>query len=218
MKKTVIFGTNELSELLGWYLEIDDRYDFVGYTLDDEYCKAEIFADKSIIPFSKLKEHFSANDLEILVTIGYSKMNDSRKLVFEKITAAGYNIAEYVHPSAVVCCKVKGKGNIILENCVLGPYSTLGDGNILYSSTTIAHHCVVGSFNFFSIECAVAGCVNIHNNCFFGVNCTIRDNVQILPYTLIGAGAYIAENTEENSVYVPARSVKLNKNSRDIKL
>ena len=59
----------------------------------------------------------------------------------------------------------------------------------------------------------------IRNNCFFGNNCTIKNGIEIKDKTLIGAGCYISKGTDEEGVYVPQRSIKLeNKSSLDINL
>ena len=217
-KKAIIFGINELSAVLGWLLETEGKYELIGYTLDDEYCVSEKYSDKPLIPFSKLDELYPDKNFEIFITIGYSKMNDVRKLVFNKIKKKEYKIGQYIHPSSVVQCKSIGDGNIILDSCSLGVFSVIGDGNIIWPGVTISHHCVVKDYNYFAPECTVAGCVNIENNCFLGVNCTIKNSITINDYSLIGAGVYVSKSTDEYGVYVPERSIKLDKSSMDIQL
>ena len=135
-----------------------------------------------------------------------------------EIKALGYQIESYIDDTVVDFSQFMGEGNIILENCSLGPFCKIGNGNIVYPSTTISHHCQVGDFNFFSIECAVAGEVVIKNNSFFGANCTVRNDVIVEDYTLIGAGTYISKNTEKYGVYVPERAKKLDKSCFDFRL
>lgn len=217
-KKAVIFGMNKLSELMYYYLTHDDSYEPAAFSADDEYCSTNEFMGLPVVKASELKKEYPPEAFGIILTVGYSSMNDIRKDKFNVLSSMGYEMLTYCHPSAVILTDKIGEGSLILENCTVGAYCELGRSNILYSSTTIAHHSKTGDFNFFSVECAVAGCVIIKNNCFFGVNCTVRDDVIIEDYTLAGAGAYISENTEKYGVYAPARSVKLNKKSTDIKI
>ena len=60
--------------------------------------------------------------------------------------------------------------------------------------------------------------VLVNSHCFIGVNSTIGHMVEIGEETLVGAGSVITKNTEKGSVYVPARSVKLDKSSSSFKL
>lgn len=219
MKKTiVIWGISELSQIISKYMQSDDRYEVVAYTLDDYYVKQESFLSKPLIPFSKLAEVLGRTAFEILVTVGYGRMNDVRRDIIKRLLAGGYAVAEYIHPTSLVYSSRLGIGNIILENCSVGAFTELGDGNIIYPSTTISHHSKIGSFNFFSVECAVAGHVIVGDNCFFGVNCTVKNELKIANHTLVGAATYIAHDTDEYGVYVPERTVKLNKSSMDMKL
>lgn len=219
MKKTiVIWGISELSQMISKYMEQDDRYDVVAYTLDDDYVKQEFFLSKPLIPFSMLAEKLNGTDFEILVTVGYGRMNNVRRNIIQRLMASDYTIANYIHPTSLVYSDSIGTGNIILENCSIGAFTELGDGNIIYPSTTISHHSKIGSFNFFSVECAVAGHVVVGDNCFFGVNCTVKNELNIADYTLAGAAAYIAHDTEAYGVYVPERTIKLNRSSMDMKI
>ena len=216
MKKVIVFGTNKLSELMFYYLTHDSRYELAAFSVDDDYYDKDEFMGLPVIRSSVLKEKYPPGEYGIIMTVGYSSMNELRKNKFAAFKAQGYTIETYCHPSAVILTEQIGEGCIILENCTIGAYCVLGKSNILYSSTTIAHHTQVGDFNFFSVECAVAGDVRIKDNCFFGVNCTVRDGVNAEDYTLVGAGAYISRDTEKYGVYTPARTVKLDRKSTDI--
>lgn len=218
MKNIVIWGISELSQMISKFVETDERYEVVAYTLDDEYVQQDQFLSKPLVPFSRLNEVMNGKRFEILVTVGYGKMNDVRRDITRRLVSAGYTIADYIHPSSLVYSSKLGIGNIILENCSIGAFTELGDGNIIYPSTTISHHSIIGNYNFFSVECAVAGHVKIGSNCFFGVNCTVRNELNVADHTLVGAAAYISHDTDEYGVYVPERTIKLNRSSIDMKI
>ena len=215
-KKTVVFGMNKLSELMYYYLTHDDRYELAAFSVDDEYCSTDEFMGLPVVGSSKLNKTYPPEEYGVILSVGYSSMNDIRKDKFNALKSLEYEILTYCHPSSVILTDKIGEGCLILENCTVGVYCELGRSNILYSSTTIAHHSKMGDFNFFSVECAVAGDVSIKNNCFFGVNCTVRNSVTVDDYTLAGAGVYISKDTEKYGVYTPPRTIKLDKKSTDI--
>lgn len=143
-------------------------------------------------------------------------MNAVRKRIFREVRTKGYQIMSYIHPSATVLTENIGEGTIIMERALIGPFVHMGVGNIFYPDAHVAHDSTIGDFNFFSVSCAVAGHVRIGNNCFLGNNCTIKNGIALRDYTLVGAGAYISKDSEPFSVYVPARSARLEgKDSRD---
>jgi carbonic anhydrase/acetyltransferase-like protein (isoleucine patch superfamily) len=69
-----------------------------------------------------------------------------------------------------------------------------------------------------SSHVVISGHCELKSNSFIGVNSTIGHNVVIEKENIIGAGSIITKNTEPFSVYVPARSTKLEKSSTEINL
>ena len=51
---------------------------------------------------------------------------------------------------------------------------------------------------------------------FLGVNATLHNNVVIGRETLLAAGAIISKNTVEKGVYLPAKSILLEKKSDEL--
>ena len=98
------------------------------------------------------------------------------------------------------------------------PYVEIGNNVILWSGNHIGHHSVINDHNFISSHVVISGHCIIEENCFIGVNSTFAHKLTIKKETLIGAGAILAKNTEEKGIYVPPKSVKLDKTSDQIKL
>jgi len=83
----------------------------------------------------------------------------------------------------------------------------------LWSGNHIGHHSTIHDHNFISSHVVISGHCVIESNCFVGVNSTLAHQVRLGRETLVGAGAVITKNTDPKSVYVPAKSVKLDKDS-----
>lgn len=213
---TYIYGNTFFSKKVAAIFSVDFPNQFKGYIVDKEFMNEE---DDNIIAWEDFCERPHSTNFEILVTIGYTHMNEGRKKVFEKIKKYNYRIGTYISSSALVSPGVQiGEGCIILQRCLIEPNCIIGNGNILDGNATIAHNTTINHFNWFGMGSVVLGDINIGSNCFFGANSTIRDNLVIGDETLVGAGAYINNNTESGQVIVPARSVVLNKTSREIKI
>lgn len=219
MKKAIIFGTEQYSEMLLSLLNKDSIYKVAAFTVDRKYIKCDTFLDLPVVPFEDIEEVYNPDEYGIFVCIGYTNMNLVREEKVKRAMEMGYEILDYVHPTAIVQAKKMGIGNIVMEGAIIGQGCEIGDGNIFWPMSHVAHHTKVGNYNFFTISCAIAGNINIHDYCVFGNNCTVKNGVDIANFTLIGAGAYISKSTEEKGVYVPPRSYKLEgKTSIDFKL
>src|SRR6185436_3887870 len=111
-----------------------------------------------------------------------------------------------------------GDNCFILEDNTIQPFVTIGNNVTLWSGNHIGHHSVIDDHNFISSHVVVSGHCHIMSNCFLGVNSTIGHKVTIAKDTLLGAGAVVSKDTVEGGVYVPARSILLDKRSNDIGL
>lgn len=212
MKKVIVFGNGSFAKTVTYYIETITDWCVCGYTTDLDIT-SESFNGKEYIPFSKFLSNYNPKDYEIVMGIGYNKMNELRKDKFTMLKDKGYSFPNLIHPSAIVNNTEFGQGNIILENVVIEPNSTMGDSNIVWSSVLLGHDCQFGSYNHFAACSLVAGNCCVGNNCFFGNHSTVRDGVTVANYSLIGAGAYLSKNSKEFDVVVPAKAIFLEKKS-----
>ena len=211
---TYIFGITPFAEMVQSYIPTNE---FGGYIVDKQYMPS--LDRRDIIAWEDFDLNVSSNSCQIIVAVGYNDMNFGRKKVFEKIKNAGFSVCNFVHPTAIISNNTEiGTGNIFLENCVIQPFAKIGDCNIFWCNSTICHHSIIGNFNFFAASSVVLGKTIIGNQCFVGSNATIKNRLLVSDKTLIGAGAFLHTSTEEGDVYVPVRSIKLDKKSEDIKL
>ncbi len=101
-----------------------------AFTVEKDYCTTEKFHDIDVIPFEELELHFPKESINILICIGYNKMNRIRERIYEKVKEEGYSILSYIHPKATVLTDKMGIGNIILENASIGIGCSIGEGNV----------------------------------------------------------------------------------------
>lgn len=217
MKDIVIFGANDFGRLLKYYIDNDDPRSVVAFTMDKEFIEEDSFCGIPVVDFENVEKKYPQEKYELMIGIGNSKMNQIRETVFKRIKDKGYTVASFIHPNTSMHCTDIGEGNIILEKCMIYPFSKIGNGNLLWDHVLISHDCEVGDFNTFSSYADLCGYVKIKNNGYFGKHCIINDFVKIDNYTLVGAAAYAKKNTKAFEVVVPARSVILeHKKSTDL--
>ncbi len=203
-KHNFIFGLTDLAENL-WYLLSSEGISLDGFIVDKEYKTIDTKFGLPVYEYETIEEFFPREEIGIYLCIGYSGMNEHRKVKYYDIQSKGYALNSYIHKSALVEATEVGEGNIIFEQAYIGMFSKLGNGNIFYTKAMVAHHSNVGNFNFFGISSSVAGHVGIGNQNFFGNNSFTKEKISIGDKNLIGAGAYVYKDTTQEKVVVAAK-------------
>jgi len=219
MSKILLFGTGNYSLLMKKYVEKFTDDTIVGFVCHRQYRDTEELVSLPVFAMDEVKECCPPDDVLILPTIGYMKMNTLRSQVVGELKSMGYGFASFIHPSAVWYGDAMGEGNIIMEKALFCLGSKIGSFNIFYNDSSVGHDVTFGDYNFTCGGTVLAGYVNVGNHCFLGVNSTFKNNIDIADYSFIGAGAYVNQSTSENSVTIPAKSITVRSmNSMDIEI
>ncbi len=218
MPDFVIYGTTDLSGQLHYYVEADHQGKVLAFVVDRPYIHSEEFDGLPVIAYDELQDRFSQNEIEILVSLGYSGMNDNREAVFKKCQADGWKIGSFIHSSVQNLAAHMGEGNIILDHADLRLHSSIGDGNIIGANTFIGHDNIIGDFNWFSGNSSSAGRVQIGDHNFIGNQAVFGDHCRIGDYNLIGAGTCVSQDIGNEMVLspAPARMRKADKRVMDL--
>ena len=218
-KKIILFGEGLYTEIAHQYFTDDSEYEVVCFTKDDDYIDSEEYLGLPMVPFSKVSELYPSDNHDMHIAVSYTNMNKLRERIFYEAKQKGYYLPSYISSKCNVLTKYPiGENCFIFEDNTVQPFVKIGNNVVLWSGNHIGHHGEIKDHNFISSHVVISGQCTIESNCFIGVNSTIGHGVKIGKETLLGAGAIVSKDTEEGSVYVPARSVKLDKKSREFKL
>lgn len=113
-----------------------------------------------------------------------------------------------VHPHAWIAPSASlGKGIYAGPRCVVHTRARVGDHAILNSSSIIEHECVVGANVHIAPGAVLGGNVSVGPNTLVGLGARVLPGVRIGSGALIGAGAVVVEDVEDDAVVkgVPAR-------------
>ena len=218
-KKLIIFGQGLYTEIAHQYFTDDSEYEVVCFTKDDDYIESDTYLGLPMIPFSTIEHAYPPDKFDMHIAVSYTNLNHLRERVFHEAKKKGYNLPSYISSKCNVMTKYPiGDNCFIFEDNTVQPFVKIEDNVILWSGNHIGHHSTVKSHNFISSHVVVSGQCTVESNCFIGVNSTIGHMVTIGSESLIGAGSVITKNPEPGSVYVPARSTKLERKSNTFKL
>lgn len=204
MKKTVIFGITPFSLLLRSEMEEDGR-PVAAFTVDQSYMPPQWDDPTPVVALESLQAYFGDEPFEVVVSVGYKRMNENRAAAFAACDRFGYEIGSFIHSSAFCRAESMGRGNIVMANCKLHRFSRIGEGNIFINDTVLGHESVVGDFNFFA-GITTGGLVRIGSYSFLGMKSVVCNDISVGDYTLLGAGTVLSKSSEPHTVVMPAKN------------
>ena len=200
MKKLIIFGIGQISQVAYYFFSEDSDYEIAGFTVNDDFIDCSQHMGLPVAPFEEIHERFPPCDFKLFIAIGYGKMNLLRRNKLEETRTKGYELAHYVSSRAFVPNKFEARDNLfVLENNVIQPYTTIGENVTLWSGNHIGHHSVIEDDVFISSQVIISGAVRVGRASFLGVNSTIGDNISIGAENIIGAGSLVLKNTADKA-------------------
>ena len=202
MGEIVIFGTGLLADVAYFYLTKDSSHKVVAFTADKEFITKEKFHGLPLVSFQDIEKQYPPNRYNMLIAIGYNKLNKLRAIKYFEAKAKGYKLISYVSSKSVLWDDTEiGDNCFILENQTIQPYVKIGNNVTIWSGNHIGHHSVIMEHCFIASHVVISGSVRIEPYCFIGVNATIVDSIKIARDCIIGAGALIVRDTKQGCVY-----------------
>jgi sugar O-acyltransferase (sialic acid O-acetyltransferase NeuD family) len=202
MSDVVVFGIGDFARIARVYLDEDSPHEVKAFAVHERYIEADELEGLPVVAFERIEETHPPDAFEVLVAIGFSRVNEARAEIYAACKAKGYGLVTYVSSRAMRVGQVQlGDNCFVFEGNVLQPNVRIGDDVVLWSGNHIGHDATIGDHCFVASHVVVSGNVEIGDHCFLGVNATVRDGVRIAPRCVIGAGALIMKDTEEGGVY-----------------
>lgn len=219
MKNLIIIGASSNAKLAKFYFENDSEYKVVAFAVNKEYIDSESFEGLPVVPIETIGKTYPPEANETFVAVGYTNMNAIREELYHQVKSMGYSCPNYISSKCNFLTKEPiGDNNLILEDNTIQPFVKIGSNNVLWSGNHIGHDVIIENHNFITSHVVISGFTKILNNCFLGVNSTFRDGITIKNKSLVGAGAVIMNDTEEESVLLAPKPFKMDKKSSELKI
>ncbi len=218
MKRALIFGNTDFAEIASVYLRRDGGYDVAAFTVDQRYIDREEVVGISVVPFEHIVSSHPPEDFAFFVAVGFSKVNATRRAIFERCRALGYETPTYIHSTVQRWPETRiGDGCFIFEENVIQPFVSIGDNCVLWSGNHIGHHSSIGNNVFIASHAVVSGRCSIGDNSFLGVNATLRDGISVGNDCVIGAGALLLKDAVDGSVYKGSATIPYERSSAELR-
>ena len=219
MGKLVIFGAGLFAERAHYYFTQDTDYEVVAFTVDEAYRQEDSLLGLPLVEFEAIAGAFPATSYKMFIAVGYTQMNKLSAAKYFQAKELGYELVSYISSRCTVLTD-----NPLGDNCLVEPgsiieaFTAIGNNVRLMTASCISHHVAIEDHCYISPNAVVLGTAHICSYCFIGANATVRDGITVAPETLVGAGAVVMHDTVAKGVYVPPRTLLLDRKSDEIKI
>jgi len=208
-EKLILIGASGHAKVIIDIVEKQGKFELLGLiennpNLEKKVLGYGILGDESIL------SETIYNDVYLFIAIGD---NWVRHLVKERISALHPSIkfATLIHPSAQIAKGVKiGEGVCIMAGAIVNSDTRIESFTIINTKASMDHDGHLGAFASLAPNATTGGNVSIGNFTSVGISATIKHGVQIGAHNVIGGGALVLKNFEDNQIIygVPATAIR----------
>jgi len=201
VKDIVIFGASAFAEIAHYYFERDSEHRVAAFTVDGSHLKEPTYKGLPVVPFEEIETDFPPDRFGIFVAMGMQEVNGQRAAKTAEAEARGYTLVSFLSSKARVASDLVVMPNtMIMEYAFIQPFVTVGRDTIIWSSSTVGFHSRIGDHCW--IVCSLLGeSVTVDDRSFLGLNATIAPFVNVGKRNIIGAGALILKDTNDDQIY-----------------
>jgi sugar O-acyltransferase (sialic acid O-acetyltransferase NeuD family) len=217
VSKVILFGTGRGAEVAHRFLVRDSDHAVCGFTVDRKYIGADTLRDLPVVAFEEVEQRFSPDEYEMLVVLGYQRMNALRAEKYLAAKAKGYRFISYVNSHFYRAEDLAvGENCFILDNQSISLDVKIGNNVVMWSSNHIGDLSVIGDHSWVASHVTLAAGVKVSPYSFLGVGATVGGNVTLGQSTFVGAHAFVASDTPENGVVLAAEATQAEFDSRTL--
>ncbi|MBY0544693.1 MAG: acetyltransferase, partial [Gammaproteobacteria bacterium] len=149
------------------------------------------------------------NIIDVFIAIGDNKkrlkmMNDTQLL--------GLTCPNLIHPTAVISSFASlGQGILVMPQASINCMASVDDACIINTAAVIEHDCVLEKGVHVSPNATLAGGVTVGQTSWIGINSAVKEKIQIGRNVIVGAGAVVINNVQDDQtvVGVPAKQITI---------
>ncbi len=206
MRRLILLGCGNFAQMAHHFFVHDSEYEVVAFTVDGALQDSDSFRGLPVVPFEEAAERYAPEDHDLFVAVGLREVNRRRADKVHEAEEKGFSVASYVSSRALVPADFEALANTwIMETAHLHPGADIGRNCVIWSRSTIGFNSRLGD------DCWVAGglvgeSVTIGEGSFIGLGATVASFARVGSRNVIGAGALILKDTQDEQVFRGAAS------------
>ena len=210
-KKIILIGGGGHCKVVISQLRKINSFDIIGI-IDNYKSVGSKVLDIEVVGKDKDLKSFYERDIQYaLITLGSTKDNLKRQILFNMTKDFGFKFPIIISPEAIVDRNVDiDEGTVIMPGSVVNVGSIIGKNCIVNSGSIIEHDCKIGNHCHIAPGVHISGGVEIDDSSFVGIGSTIIQGIKIGKNVTIGAGSVVIRDIPENTIVVgnPAKVIK----------
>lgn len=157
--------------------------------------------NENAVNILELKEEYPY----LIVALGDNDIRIKKSLEYE---AMGFKLKTLIHPRAFVSdYATVGDGTVVLPFATINVCAKVGKACIINTGALVEHDCVIGDGVHMSPNSALGGNTKVGDGSWICLGSSVSDKIQIGDNCVVGAGASVIRNVNDNItvVGVPAK-------------
>jgi len=210
-KKLILIGGGGHCKVVISQLRKMNNFEIVGIIDKDKPIGTKILDIEIIGRDEDLVNFYERGIQYALITIGSTKDNLKRQILFNMAKSFGFKFPIIISPEAIVDKNVDiDEGTVIMPGSVINVGSIIGKNCIINSGSIIEHDCKIGDHCHIAPGVHISGGVEIDDLSFVGIGSIIIQGIKIGKNVTIGAGSVVIRDIPENTIVVgnPAKVIK----------
>jgi sugar O-acyltransferase (sialic acid O-acetyltransferase NeuD family) len=209
MPRIVVLGANAAARIVAYNLSYDSSAEIVGFTDPDSSKWGMTLLGKPILGSDEaLPKLLSEGVTHAIIAAGDPHL---RCRLRELVTGFGFELANAIHPSAVISPGVMlGKGVVVLAGSVLSDNPIVEDNVWVGLAATITHDTRIGRDSLIGGRSAVGAEVDVGERAVVGWGCIVGPRRRIGCDASVGFGSNVVRDIPERAIAVgnPAQVIK----------
>jgi sugar O-acyltransferase (sialic acid O-acetyltransferase NeuD family) len=153
---------------------------------------------------------YDAGVQHAFVGLGSASDTRPRQRLYERVRAAGFEVATAVHPRATVSASATlGHGATVMAGAVINANARLGENVIVNTAAVVEHDCIVGNHAHVATGARLAGGVEVGDGAHVGLGASVLQGVRLGRDSVVGAGAVVLRDVEAGTVVVGVPALRL---------
>lgn len=187
----LIVGTSVTAQSIRCYVKDYELFNLLGFVVDKEYKKSDIYLDETVYTFDSLPHEFDKSRDYLFVAMEWDKLNSTRRKLYTRLKSEGYKLANIISPHAIIHGEIKGENCWICDNVVIENDAVIYDDIFLKTGAIVQHLSVIESHCFIGARTLMAGGVHIGEQSYIGIGAIIFNSVNIGKKCLVGGATYV---------------------------
>ena len=203
----VIYGGGGHGKSVLDLINAQGKYNVKGF-IDDGVSAGEVIMGQPVLGDGEMLAHLYSDGIRLAVNaVGGIGNLAVRRVVFQRLLAAGFGCPTVAHPRAVLEPSADlASGVQVFPFAYVGSEVRAGFGTIINTGAIVSHECVLGDMVNVSPGAILAGGVQIGDGALIGMGVTVNLQVRIGRGARIGNGATVKQDVPDGGI-VPAGTI-----------